>query len=114
MLCDDLKGWYGGEGEKEAQEGGDTCIIWLTYVVVWLKPTQHGNRPPIKKEIKKKRKGEMYKQTETPIVKRGKLSHLVRIAESNRKKKDAWQEVSQSKARSSFIYHRPPSFLSPL
>ena len=25
MLCDELEGW-GGKGEREAQEGGDTCI----------------------------------------------------------------------------------------
>ena len=26
MLCDDLKGWDGGEGGMEVQEGGDICI----------------------------------------------------------------------------------------
>ena len=26
MLCDELEGW-GGKGEREAQEGGDTCIL---------------------------------------------------------------------------------------
>ena len=38
-----------GERGKEAQEEGDICITWLTHVVVWLKPIQHGNLPPIKK-----------------------------------------------------------------
>ena len=26
MLCGDLDGWDGGEGEREVQEGGDICI----------------------------------------------------------------------------------------
>ena len=28
-------------GGREAQEGGDMCILWLTHVVVWQKSTQH-------------------------------------------------------------------------
>ena len=27
MLCDDLEGWDGRWGEREAQEGGDICIL---------------------------------------------------------------------------------------
>ena len=27
MLCDDLEGWDGELGEREAQEGGDICIV---------------------------------------------------------------------------------------
>ena len=27
MLCGDLEGWDGGGGGREAQEGGDICIL---------------------------------------------------------------------------------------
>ena len=26
MLCDNVEGWDGVEGEREVQEGGDLCI----------------------------------------------------------------------------------------
>ena len=26
MLCDDLEGWDGGQGEREAQEEGGVCM----------------------------------------------------------------------------------------
>ena len=69
----------------------------------------------LKNKLKKQERGKCKnKQTETSIrVKREKLSYPVRLAEPNRKKKDAWQEVSQSKARSSFNYYRLPNFLFP-
>jgi len=28
-------------GWGEVSEGGDTCLLWLTHVVVWQKPTQY-------------------------------------------------------------------------
>ena len=53
-LCDNLEGWEGEGGGREAQEGGDTCIpmadiwhlliladIWQKYVDIWQKPTQY-------------------------------------------------------------------------
>ena len=35
MLCDNVEGWNGVGGEREAQEGGDICI---SMAVVWQKP----------------------------------------------------------------------------
>ena len=35
MLCDDLAGWNGRRGGREALEGGDTCMyIWLIHFVL--------------------------------------------------------------------------------
>ena len=41
VLCDNLEGWNGVGGGREVQEGEDMCILWLIYVDVWQKPTQH-------------------------------------------------------------------------
>ena len=41
LLCDDLEE-LGGKGGREAQEGGDICILMAEiYVVVCQKQTQH-------------------------------------------------------------------------
>ena len=41
---------------REVQEGGDICILNLSYVGIWQKPTHYHNYPSIKnKYIKKKR-----------------------------------------------------------
>ena len=39
MRMVDIEPELGGEG-REAQEGGDTCIIRLIFIVVWQKPIQ--------------------------------------------------------------------------
>ena len=41
MLCDKLDGWDGVGGEREVQEGGDICILWLIHGDVRQKPTQN-------------------------------------------------------------------------
>ena len=41
-LCDNLEGWNGVRGGREAQERGDICIyLWLIHVDVWQKTTQY-------------------------------------------------------------------------
>jgi len=40
VLCDNLEGWDGVEGEREDLEGGDIYIhLWLIHVDIWQKPT---------------------------------------------------------------------------
>ena len=40
VLCDNLEGWDGVEGEREVLEGGDIYIhLWLIHVDIWQKPT---------------------------------------------------------------------------
>ena len=39
-LCDSLEGRDGEEDGREAQEGGDICILWLILVDVWQKTTK--------------------------------------------------------------------------
>ena len=41
MLCDNLEGWVGVGGGREAQEGGDVLYLWLIHVNIWQKPTQY-------------------------------------------------------------------------
>ena len=41
MLCDNLEGWDGVGGGREAQEGGDICMPVADHVDVWQKPTQY-------------------------------------------------------------------------
>ena len=41
MLCDDLKGWDGGWGGREVQEGGVNVYLWLVHTVVYQKSIQH-------------------------------------------------------------------------
>ena len=41
MFCDNLEGWDGVGGGKEAQEGGTYVYLWLIHVDVWQKPTEY-------------------------------------------------------------------------
>ena len=42
VLCDDADGWDGGWGRREAQEGGDICILRAdSHCHKQQKPTQH-------------------------------------------------------------------------
>ena len=45
---DDPEGWDGEEGGRGVQDGGTHVHPWLINVVVWQKPPQYGNEPPIK------------------------------------------------------------------
>ena len=40
-------------GAREAQKGGDICILRLIHVDVWQKPTQYCNYPSIKNKLRK-------------------------------------------------------------
>ena len=57
MNCDDLVGWVWRE-EREAQEGRDVCIIGadLPGCMAGTNATLLRNFPPVKEQIKKKRK----------------------------------------------------------
>ena len=46
MLCDDLEGWGVGGGRLKRE--GIYVYLWLIYVDIHQKPTQH---PPIKKNF---------------------------------------------------------------
>ena len=50
MLCDDLEGWGGG---REAQQGGDMCIITadLHCCTAETNATLSSNFPPIKQKV---------------------------------------------------------------
>ena len=53
MLCVDLEGWDGAWGGREAQEGGDICIIMtdLHCCTAETNTTLESNFSPIKKII---------------------------------------------------------------
>ena len=53
MLCDKLDGWDGVGGEREVQEGGDICILWLIHGDMRQKPTQHCKAIILQLEINK-------------------------------------------------------------
>ena len=38
MFCDNLEGWDGMGGGREAQEEGDMCNLWQIHGDVWQKP----------------------------------------------------------------------------
>ena len=48
VLWDKPDGWDGEEGGRGVQDGGTHVHPWLINVVVWQKPPQYGNEPPIK------------------------------------------------------------------
>ena len=68
MLCDKLDGWDGVGGEREVQEGGDICILWLIHGDVRQKPTQHCKAIILQLEINK---------FNTKIPKKKKKNHIV-------------------------------------
>ena len=61
MLCDNLEGWDGLGGEREAQRAGKCVFLQLIHVDVWQKPTQYCKAIILQLKINKFSKGDAIK-----------------------------------------------------
>ena len=54
MICDNLEGWDGVRDRREAQKGGDICILVADShcCMAETKTTLESNYPPIKSKLK--------------------------------------------------------------
>ena len=59
VFCDNLEGWGGEEDKGGFRREGTHVYLWLIYTVIWHKPSQYCNYPPMKvnKKIQNMKKG---------------------------------------------------------